>query len=451
MNFWKIAWRNLFRHGRRSLTTLLAVSFGFTGVVLLGGYMLRMDRYLATQGIYLNHTGHLSVYKKKGLDRALIDPSKHSLSPADQLAVTTAAHGLSQKVAFIGKVIVGQGLVTNGCQSFPFLATGVEPETEQRVRQHPAVQTLIPELVQLVRGHGFWKPGAPDDTIIVTHALATLLNKPMLAGDPAENLAAMDVLTTDCSNQIQKAQLAGHSGVQLLGTTFEGGLAAADARIAGHYSTGLSLSDDSGLMMPLAAAQRFFATDNVTSMAIYLGPGGLTPFAYRELRAALPADQFDVYPYFSEAVNPFYVGAMSFVYVMNLFFLILVCGVVVLSVVNALQITLIERRSEIGTLRAVGFRPRDVIALFLREIALLTAGGLITGGLAAHALSLAINHANLRFYIVGASSSLQFVLKPGWWFGLIVGAVFLLATLLVARLICRRSLRTPVASLLENT
>lgn len=67
----KIAFRNLFRNARRNLLTGSSIALGLMGVCLLGGYILRMERYLAAQSIYLTHNGHIVVYAKDGLDRFL--------------------------------------------------------------------------------------------------------------------------------------------------------------------------------------------------------------------------------------------------------------------------------------------------------------------------------------------------------------------------------------------
>lgn len=452
MTFWKIAWRNLGRHYRRNLTTGLAITFGFTGVVLLGGYMLRMDRYLATQGIYLSHVGHISIYKKGGVDHALTEPERYTLSAEDQNNIRRVASQLARPPEFIGRYLRGQGLITNGCQSYPFIVSAVDPETERAIRAHPEVVERTPELLRLRKGHGFWEPGADADLIVPTYRLAELLKKPLVANDPRENRAALEQLITDCKDPAQKSLIAEHSGVQLIGATFSQGIAALDARISGHFSTGLSLSEDSALLMPLALAQNFYATDRVTSMALFLGPGTVTPLVAGELRDRFAAQglDYDVYTYFDPIVNPFYVGAMGFVYVMTLFFLVLVCGVVVLSVLNSLQISLLERRSEIGTLRAIGFRPTKVTSLLLREIALLCAVSLTAGGFLAGMIAQIVNSLNIRFSLPGADD-LQFMLRPGYLFAILVGLAFLAFALFAALLACRRYLKTPVVALLEST
>jgi ABC-type lipoprotein release transport system permease subunit len=263
----------------------------------------------------------------------------------------------------------------------------------------------------------------------------------------------MGQLIQDCRDPAGQAAISSHSGVQLVGSTFARGFAAADARITGLFTTGLSLSEDTAMIAPLAFAQKFFDTDAVTWIAVFLAPGTRVAPVLGELKAIFARHGFsyDARPYYDEQVSPFYVGAMGFVYVMTLFFLLLVCGVVMLSVLNALQVSFLERRSEAGTLRALGFRRKALAAIFVRETALLTALSLAAGGAIAECVAALFNSLNIRFYIVGASDSLQLILNPGIVFPLLVGILFFCLSCGAAALACRRWAREPVVSLLENT
>ena len=457
MIYWKIAFRNVLRHHRRSLTTCLAFSFGFAGVVLLGGYMLRMDRYLAAQGIYLNHVGHIAIYKRDGLERTISNPEAYSLSVEDQKIIENAAQTLKPHPEFIGRTLLGQGLVTNGCESTPFYATGVEPELEYKIRHYPEVLDRVPELLQLKIGAGFWKPvtgsnASAVDLLIVSFRLAQILKKPIIAGSPDEDIKAMSTLVTDCKDLTARAAISHHSGIQLVGSAYPGGLAAVDARISGHYSTGLSLTDDSSIVAPLALLQRFYSTDKVTFMSIYLPPSQWTNLEFNRLEGQLKKSGklYDLYPYYDERVNPFYVGAMSFVYIMMIFFLVLVCGVVALSILNSLQISLVERQTEIGSLRALGFRPKLVARLFVRETAIVSIAGVVLGSFIAALVALLVNSANIRFAIVGSAGTLQFLLKPGFLFSALVASIFFIVAMLTSEVTARRFLKKPIVSLLET-
>lgn len=452
MKLWSLAWRNLLRHARRNLTTGLAIALGFAGVVLLGGYMMRMENYLATQGIYLNHVGQLAVYKKHGLDRHLIEPEKFSLSPSQQDTITETAKTLSYPPEFFGRYLRGQAMVTNGCSSFPVLITALDAEAELKIRSHKKVLQWTPELLKLKRGHGFWEPDASNDSVVIAYRLANLLKKPIVAKDSGEDASLMSELITDCTETKAKDSIQKHSGIQFYGSSFYGGVAGVDARIAGHYSTGLALSDASQVLLPLALAQDFYQTDKVTWVSLFFEDNSTALLAASELRRKLntAGDKFEVYTYRDDRVNPYYVGAMNFVYVMMAFFAVLVCGVVALSILNSLQISLLERKVELGTLRAIGFRKAMVTKIFVREVVLLCWISLSAGALFAVLISNLVNSLNLRFELVGTADDIQFVLKPELGFTLLIGIVFLGVAALTCKLECNRRLKAEVVTLLEN-
>jgi putative ABC transport system permease protein len=454
MIFWKMAMRNLKRHFRRSLTTGLAIAFGFAGVVLLGGYMLRMDGYLATQAIYLNHVGHISVYKKDALDQMLANPERYSLTPEEQEIIRTTAGTLPLKPEWIAASLTAQGLITTGCTSVPFLATGVDPHLEAKIREAPEVLRRIPELNRLLKGRDFWHSGDQKDFILITQRMASVLGKPLVAGEAGEDPKAMTYNISDCTDPSAQSLIRSHSAVQLLGSTYAGGVAAADARVSGHFTTGLSLTDETATVMPLELLQNFLQTDRVSSMALYFDPLQVdVKKVMAQLQTAF-ADQnqnFDLYSYDDERVSPFYVGAMNFVFVMTAFFVFTVCGVVALSILNSLKIALYERRSEIGTLRSIGFQPNQVTGLMLRETLLLSLGSLFCGGWIAWGVAEIVNGMNIRFAIVGSAGDLQFILKPGLLFSFEIGLLFASAAMLTCWLTCRSYLRISIVNLLETT
>ena len=87
---WRFAWRSLRRNRRRNLATALAIALGYAGLVLLGGYAVRIERFLRTSAVYLQHHGHVTVYRDQGLERVWVRPSHYSLGPDAQSAVVSA-------------------------------------------------------------------------------------------------------------------------------------------------------------------------------------------------------------------------------------------------------------------------------------------------------------------------------------------------------------------------
>src|SRR5512133_413735 len=112
---WRIAVRNLSRNRRRNLSTGLAIALGYAAVVLLGGYATRIEGLLRTASVYLQHVGHLSIYKPGGLARAAAKPSGYALSAAEQGTVA-ALLAADPRVEFSGRYLRAGGLAGNGCK-----------------------------------------------------------------------------------------------------------------------------------------------------------------------------------------------------------------------------------------------------------------------------------------------------------------------------------------------
>jgi putative ABC transport system permease protein len=105
----------------------------------------------------------------------------------------------------------------------------------------------------------------------------------------------------------------------------------------------------------------------------------------------------------------------------------LVAGI---SILNVTLLSVLRRRNEIGVLRAVGYRRRDVLAIFLAEATLLGVAGSVVGALAALTVVLGVDavvaggdlrvvHAETLWYLAlgvsfGVGTSLLSSLYPAW-------------------------------------
>jgi putative ABC transport system permease protein len=406
---WRLAVRNLARNRRRNLATAMAVALGYAALIVLAGYVVRVERYLRTSTVYLQHRGHVALFMKGGLERHLVRPKAYSVSAADQAAIAEVLAG-DGDVEFWGRSLVGMGLAGNGCTTVPFIATGVEPEIDRRIREHPEVQRYAPELAPALRGQTLGS-AAVEDPVLVTATLAHRLGKTRVH-DELDAAAAPAAI--DCRGPEAATRIAADANVQLAGATFGGSFGAVDGEVVGIFSTGASASEETGLLTSLDELQRLYDTDGVTQVSVYLRrPSSATAAAARLERAlARRGVDVDAYPYTDGAMNPWYVGTVRFLVVMAVFIVAVVATVVLLSVLSSMTMTILERSREIGTLRSLGFRRRHVIGLFLREGLVLTMAALLVGlglGLVTAAL---VNGADVRFYPPGVPQPIQLLLTP---------------------------------------
>jgi putative ABC transport system permease protein len=275
--------------------------------------------------------------------------------------------------------------------------------------------------------------------VALTPGLVKLLGKPLTYDQVSEAARARTGLP-DCARPSAQTEIASDSNVQLAGRDFSGGFSAADAEIVDHYSSGLALADDTGLIAPLSLLQSLYNTQSVTYMALYLRPGVSVHPYLKQITERLRAAGLDLslYPYDTEEMSLFYVGVMNFLFAMAAFFVLLVFGVVALSIINAQTMSVIERSREIGTLRSIGYSRQFVAGSMALETLLLAVLSLIAGLATAISIIAAVNRLNFRFTPPGIAGDMQFMLNLSAPLGLIL-AVAILA------LACETSRRTALA------
>jgi putative ABC transport system permease protein len=160
------------------------------------------------------------------------------------------------------------------------------------------------------------------------------------------------------------------SGLTLLATTSAGALNALDVEVAGIFATGIDDVDRRLLYTDLKTAQRLLASERVSSLGVFLRSMDATAPARTRLQGAFP--QLALQSWLEQA--PFYRSVKA---LYNRIFgaLGLIIGAIVVFVVaNAIAMAVVERTREIGTLRALGTLPAQLVRSFALE-------GLILGGL----------------------------------------------------------------------
>jgi len=63
---WRLALRNLARNRRRNQATAVAIAFGYAGLVLLGGYATRIERFLTQVSPFFRLPANVSAPGRLG-------------------------------------------------------------------------------------------------------------------------------------------------------------------------------------------------------------------------------------------------------------------------------------------------------------------------------------------------------------------------------------------------
>lgn len=397
----KFAWLNTLRNRRRSAVTATIAALGTAAILLAGGFAIFTYQALAQASA--RTTGHLIVGKAEQFQKDEDVPLQHGLDDVTALKARLLADDAVRQV--LPKVEFS-GLISNGDKSTVMVASGIDPDAEFAVKGPFLTVKAGKVLVSGQRNH-----------VMLGEGLARSLK----AG-PGSSLT-------------------------LLASTTEGALNAVDVVVAGVFSTGIPDVDKRLVYTDIESAQKLLVTQRVSSLGVFLDRMESTPAAQSRLQALLPQlqvqtwqDQAVFYRSVKELYNRIF-GALG-----------LIIGVIVLFVVtNAMAMAIIERTREIGTLRALGTLPGQLVRSFALEGLLLGGTGALVGLLVALGVSIAL----LVFPVQmppppGRSTGypLQIAIDP-LLYGLTLAAMLALATLASAW-VARKTVNKPVVDALSH-
>lgn len=395
--------QNTRRNPRRSLVTVSIAALGTSAILLAGGFALFTYEALAQAAA--RNTGHLILGKPEQFQRDEDIPLQHGL---DQAAPLRSQLLLDPSVRHVLPKIEFSGLISNGDKSTVMMATGVDPDGEFAVKGPFLTVTQGEVLVS----------GSTEAQIMIGEGLARSLK----AG-PGTSLT-------------------------LLASTTEGAMNAMDVRVKGVFSTGVPDMDRRLVYTDIVAAQKLLGTDRISTLGIFLDRMEATGPALQRLTAQFPQLKVQTWldqAFFYQSVRDLYnriFGALG-----------LIIGVIVVFVVtNAMAMAIIERTREIGTLRALGTLPGQLMSTLALE-------GMVLGGVGAAvgaALALGIS---LALYVVpvemppppgrSVGYPLNIAIDPGMYLGTLAAMVVL--TMLASCWVARRTVHLPIVDALAHT
>jgi putative ABC transport system permease protein len=424
---WRLAYRNLARNKRRTLSTGLAICVGFVGMNLLGAYLYRTSYVIKITSTYLGLLGHFEIYKKGGIEGVQVKPKKFLLQKSEQDEIAQKIFTpLKEEIEYTGSALSSAALLSNGIKSHPVVVIGIDPEAYVKSMHQPVV---LKDASDWIRP---WQRDNADmfmkipDLIAITPAIAEIMSF--------------------------KMPLSNSDSVQMAARSLDGDLNAINATLGAEHMEGSRFLEETIVRMPLAKVQELLATDGVASFSIFLNQGVNADHFEKLLREKAKSLSFetDIYKYTDEAVNSVYQGTMSFLYVMIFFFVLLICSAVSLTIVNALTMGIIERTREIGTLRAIGFTPKIVRQVFSCESLLISAFAMIAGTFFSFLITTGVNAAGIQFQPPGVGSYIDFKLVWNLGIALASAVILTLVTWGSAQVIIRRKSKTKLILLLHD-
>jgi len=324
-----LAWRNIWRHRRRTLITLTSIAAGFALSVLMIGLGDGSHNSMIRNAIKLGE-GHITVqprgYLEAPANHKYLADGKVLQKKLDALNVAGSAESriTLQVLASTANNSVGAGL------------EGFDPEHDQRVAM------LQPQLVD-----GEWLTTGDARGIVIGDGMASKLKA---------KIGSKVVLMAGKQGGDSQAQL---------------------ARVRGIFDSKVDELDDYLILSDLALAQRFLEGEGadlaqvpLTRFAIFLDDPDSMAHWKAQVKSSLENDQVVVMDW--EEMMP---QLVQFVFVDdagNYIFLVLILIMVVFGILNTVLMSVLERTREFGLLRALGLSRYQLLMLVFCESLLLS-------------------------------------------------------------------------------
>lgn len=346
----KVALRNVFRHRSRSIITLSAIAFGCAALIFVGSFF--EDVFFKMRESYIQaHTGHIQIYTKGFFEKGRLEPYSYIIkNPNEIISMVKGIKGIK----FVTKRLEFSGLISTGENSISFIGQGFEPKHERMIINYAGsdVKQMTKDLSMsagiVVSGEPLTENENDGYSVVLGKGLASSLGAK--TGD----------------------------SLVLLANTVNGSINALDITVKGLFSTSSKIFDDHMLRMPLLTAQKLLRTDSALSLVIMLNKTEDTLRVKKDLERLFAEKNLDLELKTWDELTDFYTKTVE---LFNRFFFIIkavITIIVILSIYNTMNMAVLERISEIGTIMAMGTKRSGVLGLFLCEgMALGTIGGII--------------------------------------------------------------------------
>ncbi len=334
----KIALRNIWRNKGRSLITLSAIVFGYISIVVAGGFI--EDVFYQMRESYIHSfLGHIQVSKKgfyeKGASRPFEFMIDHPRRMMERILNLPHVRSVTPRLEFAG-------LLSNGENTISFMGQGVDPEGEKRVSSFLTIED----------GRSL-EPG-DRYAVILGRGLAKAMG--VRPGDP----------------------------LIILTNTVDGAINGMDVEVKGVFYTSSKAFDDRTLRMPIETAQKLLQTEKVQTLVILLDDTRNTDLVLHQLRSWFRQEDLplEARPWYNMA--DFYNKTVTLFNRQFFVLKLIIAIIVVLSIFNTMNMAVLERIGEIGTIRALGTKRRGVVMLFLAEGVIMGLIGGVAGAIAGY-------------------------------------------------------------------
>lgn len=429
---WRLAFRNLLRNKRRTLSTSFGLVIAFVGISLLAGHLYKTDQAMKALTIYIFHVGHFQIAKTGSVEHRETVSSKFLLNDPDSQEVLKILKSHDSDLEFVAGLLSTEALLSTGASSIPVWVQGFPPELDDFVYQHPLVRRWQPNLIKAREGQSMAVAAQHwPDSISISHGVSELLNR---------------------SQKIEKMSEKDRE-LSIAARTLDNDLNAVNATISLKHTTGMPYVEDVSVLAPLGLVQELINTKGVTNYSVFLKQGA-DEFAvmsrlkdeFKEKGLNVELLRFD-----DERVGEYYNSTMSFLLSMGVIIGALILSAAGFIVMNSITMAAMERLREMGTMRAMGYLPERIRSLFVKEAICISIFSCLAGVLISELLSLLINNLKIEYKAPGFSVGipLELISPPYFYLSLVPCMVGVSAA--ISLTVLTRKSKEPITVLLSES
>ncbi len=346
--FLRLAWRNIWRHRRRTVIVALAIGLTLALMMFYDGLVAGFEESIYSNAIKVLG-GNIQIHAAGYSDKAQQTPL---LPLANDQAVLSAVSAQPGVVAASRRINTG-GLASNYKGAFAVGITGIEPEKEQSAN-------LIAQHVSA----GRYLTASDEDVVFIGKGLA-------------------DAMGVSVGDRITLAGRASHQQ-----------MASRTMTVVGIFDIGMADVEKRTVYTSLAEAQDIYGlAGQSTEVVVYLDHIGQEPALMNTLKPSLPGYEMASwqtnYPDMQNAIQT--KGAF-----MNIFSYVIML-VVGIGILNLLMMAVYERTREIGVMAALGLRPGQISILFVLEGAFMGIVGVAFGVLLGTLMNAGLGQVGMNF------------------------------------------------------
>lgn len=397
----KVAFRNLFRNIRRSIAILLTVAFGSAALFLFQGFIHGVLSQFKENSVHTQY-GHAQINVKGYRETRFEEPWKHWINERGEVE-----RELSQRkeVSHTFPRVSFGALLKHKKSSISGFGQGIDA-----VKENEFFHSL-----NFIEGENL---ADQPNGIVLGKGLADALN--VHVGDK----------------------------VQVYVQSVKGSFGKGTCTVVGIFHTGSSEFDGRTFRIQLNQAQSMLRTSSLEHITLGLQDENAFSTLKQEIEEKFPHLEAT---YFEDLDKIYYKHSVDWLNSQYTIVQGIILSIVLLGIFNTISSAILERRQEIGNLRANGESKRDIISLVLTEGAILGAIGVAVGIAVSYIFS-SILFSQGVMMPPGPGSTRQFAVQFSFTPVMILQTIglSLLSCLVASYFAGRKVSRLPIASALRD-